>query len=277
MAFALEKMIKSARLYHWPIILLNTYAMAHVVKFPSLPSIIIGIAVSCAASYGFIINDLCDIKADTANNVERLQDLNKKGRDLAKIVCLTLFVISVWVSLIVGIKTFFLNLIVLTGLTVYSVFIRQTVYANFLCALICTSPLWIIYVLGNVQSLPLIFVMISAFSLILNRELVLDMQDLEGDKIGGRKSMPVVFGIHRSKQIGFGYLFLGIASLVASLVFATMENKVIASVVACIFSLLFLVPYVRLCIKESKFAHATFNKYTRYAMLFLPILLLIYQ
>lgn len=276
MVFILKKIIQSARLYHWPIILLNTYAMAHAVKFPQPLSLIVGIAVSFVASYGFIINDLCDVKADIANNVDRLQNLNKRDRSLAKIACVILFIVSVGVSLIVDEKAFFLNLVVLLGLTIYSVWIRKTLYANFLCALMCISPLWIIYGLGNIESLSLILIMISAFFLILNRELVLDMQDLEGDKIGGRKSIPVVFGIHRSKQIGFEYLFLSIVSLGTSLVLTSVGNKAIIAVVACLLSLLFLMPYVRLCTKESKSAYLAFNTYTRYAMLLLPVIILMY-
>ena len=63
----LKKITHSARIYLWPIILLNSIAISLSINYNLLQGAIIGISLSFISSFGFLINDIWDRPIDRIN------------------------------------------------------------------------------------------------------------------------------------------------------------------------------------------------------------------
>ncbi|MCB0496365.1 MAG: geranylgeranylglycerol-phosphate geranylgeranyltransferase [Cyclobacteriaceae bacterium] len=171
------------------------------------------------ASAGYIINDYYDIKIDYVNKPNRVVvGKHLKRRHVLVMhsffnglgILLGVFV-SWWVTLV--------NILASFLLWIYSNQLKRLpLWGNLVVSLLTGLSVFVVYVLFQ-QNLELIAMYaIFAFFISLIREIVKDMEDIEGDEKFGCKTLPISIGMPATKRIIYfiTFLFLIVVFLLAN-------------------------------------------------------------
>jgi 4-hydroxybenzoate polyprenyltransferase len=182
------------------------------------------LSTTMIAAAGYIINDYFDVKIDKINNPARLVIDKGVKRRVAMGAHLLITIIAILIALYLSYsisywKIAFVHVICALGLWFYSTtFKREFLIGNIIIALfVALVPLivgiyellsaYINYGLLN-EKLSyktawtyIIGLSFFAFLTTLLREIIKDMEDYDGDKKYGRKTMPIVLGIRSTKNI----------------------------------------------------------------------------
>jgi 4-hydroxybenzoate polyprenyltransferase len=185
------------------------------------------------AAAGYIINDYFDLNIDRINKPDKLVVERVIKRRWTIVWHLTLSVIGVLIGVYIDWKTNvkFLglaNLACVFLLFVYSISLKKKLLAGNVLISLLTA--WTIFVitwcevnqLSSLQSnfdaskiIKLAFVYGGfAFIISLIREVIKDMEDIEGDRMYGCKTMPIVWGLNVSKTFTAVWLVVLIAAII---------------------------------------------------------------
>lgn len=171
---------------------------------------------------GNIINDVFDYKADLINKPKKVIVNKSISKANAITYYLILLVISLALSFLVDIKFLIIVLIANLLLLTYSLLLKRiTLIGNItISALSASIPLlaiWIdvqhIFKLTNDSDIFYLYRFALVFSLLsffgtLAREIIKDIEDLNGDKSLNSKSLPIIIGTNSSKYIGMFFIFI---------------------------------------------------------------------
>jgi len=197
------------------------------------------LATVCIAAAGYAINDYFDIRVDMTNHPDSVVVGTRISRRWAMTINNVLNFIGValgfWISHKIGLLTLgFLFVLVSGGLWFYSaLYKRQLIIGNLIVALFAglVPLLTVIYEIPLLNKIitpdrppveataaSVIFMYVAGYSVFaflttLAREILKDIEDLEGDNIAGRQTIPVTWGIKTSKAIVVSLLVLIIALL----------------------------------------------------------------
>ncbi len=201
------------------------------------------LASLCIAAAGYIINDYFDINIDEVNKPHKMVVGRTMSRRFALLWHLILsgigLLIGGYVSVQLGNWLVGLgNLVCVVLLWYYSTsFKRQLLIGNIVISALTS---WVILVLlvaelpgwwtgelvaemekVTVARLSRIGVLYAAFAFIISliREVIKDMEDVEGDRKDGCTTMPIVWGIQASKVFAGVWLVVLIVSLVITQVY----------------------------------------------------------
>ena len=166
------------------------------------------------AAAGYIINDYFDIKIDLVNKPDRViigRYLKRRvamgiHQILSVVGCLIGFYLSKWIFLI--------DILAVSLLWFYSAqYKRQPLVGNVVISLLTAMSLLVlaVYYRRNVELL-LIYALFS-FGISLIREIIKDMQDIRGDARFGCRTLPIVWGLRRTKYLLYGLIAAFIGSL----------------------------------------------------------------
>uniref|UniRef100_A0A832D1S3 Uncharacterized protein n=1 Tax=Ignavibacterium album TaxID=591197 RepID=A0A832D1S3_9BACT len=163
--------------------------------------ILASIVAAIVAASGNVINDLFDIELDKIAHPDRpLANGNLKIIE-AKIIYIVLIIITISISLILNLQLLIITLFALTLLYFYSFLLKKIpLFGNTVIAfLTALAFLFGGIAVDNISGavIPAIF----AFLINLIRELVKDAEDYEGDKIYNVNTIPIKYGMQRTKQI----------------------------------------------------------------------------
>ena len=173
----------------------------------------------CIAAAGYIINDYFDLNIDLVNKPAKLIIEKYISRRWAILLHLGLSLIGFIISCYVGYKLRniyipFFNLLSIAGLWFYSTtFKKQLLIGNIVISLLTA---WVILVIAVavyrlhgivnegsfiVTRLIKVSILYAGFAFIISliREVVKDMEDIQGDVKYGCRTMPIVWGIPVSK------------------------------------------------------------------------------
>lgn len=173
----------------------------------------------CIAAAGYIINDYFDLNIDLVNKPSKLiieKHINRRWAILWHMfISFTGFVISCYVGYrLKNIYIPFFNLLAIAGLWYYSTtFKKKLLIGNVIISLLTA---WVVLVLTVVEykivrssdaedfiipRLLKVSFLYAGFAFIISiiREVIKDMEDIEGDMKYGCKTMPIVWGIPVSK------------------------------------------------------------------------------
>ena len=155
-----------------------------------------------------IINDIIDYKIDYANNLNRPIASNVISIKAAFLYSLLLLLIACIITINFNILTKSLIFIIIIPLIIlYTPFLKKIPLLGNIIVSFILSMVFIItstYLLGEIHT-DIIPPFIFSFFLMLIREIVKDIADLEGDKKFNIQTLPVKFGIDRA--LLFIYLF----------------------------------------------------------------------
>lgn len=225
--------------------------------------------LSCAtiliAAAGYIINDYYDVKIDYINKPERVV-VGKVLKRRVVMAAHTLFnllgiAIGFWLSLEIGVVT----LMSAVWLWLYSNLLKRLPFVGNLSVGILTGLSVFVVALYYKENVVLIYAYaLFAFVLSLVREIVKDMEDLRGDAAFGCKTLPIIWGIRRTKHIQ--YLILAAMIVLLVLMAGKVEHQLLKYV---FFVLILPIVYftVRLAVADSRREYAWLSSFCKWIML----------
>ena len=214
---------------------------------PSL-FVLLMIASVLIAAAGYIINDYFDLNIDKINKPERIvvEKIIKRRWAIAWHLIFTS--IGVLLSFYIGYKISnwllgFLNLLSAVLLWFYSTtFKKKLMIGNIIISLLTAWVVivlyfceWRFYYVFNdeadmykkyIQLLFKVSVLYGGFAFIISliREVVKDLEDIQGDEKYGCRTMPIVWGVPASKVFTATWLVVLIATLVIVQVYAIQQH-----------------------------------------------------
>ncbi|MFT4668335.1 MAG: 4-hydroxybenzoate polyprenyltransferase [Patescibacteria group bacterium] len=209
-----------------------------------------------ATASGYIVNDWFDYKIDLVNKPNKVIINKKITWRIAKLFYLFLIIIGAFISSYLSSKTGLWGITILYNtvcilLFLYARFFKRTfLIGNIVVSMLCGFvPLLVWYVnriaittLGSdkdllaISYLLKVFITYLAFSVFITlfREIVKDIQDIEGDKKYLAKTLPIVSGIKTAKfiaGIAAVSILLGLCSLGTELYLRTgLHNSLIIGI-----------------------------------------------
>ena len=224
--------------------------------------ILLVISILCITAGGYIINDIFDIKADKINKPTKVyieKTISKKNAFLAYILlCLLGLVLGVYTSYIKGnisYSIFFISTIIL--LYWYSKSLKRiAVIGNLVIAFLTALTIFIVFVFeikntntafNLVEAISNFFISISitisifiyiifAFFMTFIREVIKDIEDVKGDYALQMKTLPILIGVKRTKNIA-----LLIASLVFVFILFILKEELLQLPILLWYTILFII------------------------------------
>lgn len=194
----------------------------HALLDPAM--LLLSFSTVCIAAAGYIINDYFDIKIDIINKPERVVIGRYLKRRVAMGAHQMLNVMGCLVGLYLSRWVFLLDVLSVTLLWFYSTqFKKQPFIGNLVVSFLTALSLLVLAVYYR-QNVDLLLIYASfAFVITLVREIIKDMEDLRGDARFGCRTLPIIWGIRRTKQ----FLYVLIASFIATLfiVAGDLDNR----------------------------------------------------
>jgi 4-hydroxybenzoate polyprenyltransferase len=163
------------------------------------------------AAAGYIINDYFDIKIDYINKPDRVIVGKIIKRRHAMAAHTILNVAAVFIGLFVHPVIAFINAGSATLLWWYSNSLkRKPLIGNVIVASLTALCLMLLAFYYRTNVIYITMYAVFAFGLTLIREIIKDIEDLKGDADFGRNTVPVVWGVTKSKYLlvilSIGYL-----------------------------------------------------------------------
>lgn len=180
--------------------------------------VLIVLASILIAAAGYVINDIYDVETDTINKPTKVWIptylKEKKAKLLYYLLSLLGFSLGVYVSFsLQSIQSLIWFLIPIFLLYIYAVWAKKVlILGNLLISLLVAYSLLIVVLFEtniitqsdlNFDSLEYIIFFLAVFAFIITfiREIVKDVEDIEGDKVTGVISIPIKYGIEKTKII----------------------------------------------------------------------------
>lgn len=187
----------------------------------------------CIAAAGNIINDIYDIKTDSINKPNQVV----VGKSISEKVAFNLFLIlnfigvgiGFYLSHKVGKSPFFpIFVIISAALYVYASFLKQTpVIGNIVISFLVAMSIIIVGIFDLIPAITeanritqitffkiLIDYAVFAFLINLVREMIKDIEDVDGDYNAQMNTLPIVIGRERAKHIAFVISLLPIIAVI---------------------------------------------------------------
>ncbi len=217
---------------------------------------------------GYIINDYFDVESDRINN--------KNSHGLSAITLKNFYYMGILIgfllSIYLALKTENIGLLWIYPLAIAILYLYSSYFkskgfvGNLLVSIFCSFVVFIILVAelpnfeilntplyGKVSGLEIIwFYMVFAFFSTLAREIVKDIQDIEGDRLAGYTTMPLSLGVLKSKLIAGIQCFILIFLIVSWIWYSYLEISLVSTCGLFIFSLLPLIVCCFLMVKATK-------------------------
>lgn len=239
------------RLIRWPniiIIGLTLFILQGQYSQWSMPSTLFGamlIGTLCIASAGNVINDIFDLEIDHINKPHKVI----VGKSISISQAWNIYFLLNAIALLIGFSAnhwgLFLSFIV-TIILLYQYskqwkkmpLIGNLVVAS-LCAWVVVEFWWIIAVDGNKYW----FIILGTYSLFaflstLCREIVKDIEDIDGDRQLGCQTLPIQYGITVTKNSLIALMIILLIVLCLELLFLWQQSAISAT----IYSLTILIP-----------------------------------
>ena len=172
------------------------------------------LSAGMTAAAGNVINDIFDLEIDKINRPNRPLPSGTIKLSEALGLYIGLVIFSVFISTLINLPALIIEIITTVFLFLYSIILKKKPLAGNLLISFLTGLAFIYggVAVGNwgLAIIPAVF----AFLINLLRELIKDMEDLEGDSAKGAITFPGKYGFLRTKKIIFVVVFI--------LIFATL-------------------------------------------------------
>ncbi|MFC0185865.1 4-hydroxybenzoate polyprenyltransferase [Pseudarcicella hirudinis] len=166
------------------------------------------------AAAGYIINDYYDIKIDLINKPDRVVIGRLIKRRWAMVINQSFNVLGILIGLLVSRKVFAVNLFAVFCLWIYSNQLKRTAFwGNLTVAIMTGLSLLVLAAFYSGHQKEVWIYAIFSFCITLIREIIKDMEDVKGDAAHGCKTLPILWGIARTKWL----LYIFIASFLTIL------------------------------------------------------------
>lgn len=175
--------------------------ICHSESFSIQNVLLAAFSATLTAASGNIINDISDIEIDKINRPMRPLPSGKITIKEAYVLISTLIFISLFLAFLISFPVFIIVIVSHLLLFLYSKYLKRIPLLGNITVAFLTG---LVFIFGgvvvenpNTAIIPAVF----AFLINLIREVVKDMQDIEGDINSGVKSIPIQLGFKKSKFI----------------------------------------------------------------------------
>jgi 4-hydroxybenzoate polyprenyltransferase len=208
--------LRLTRIWNLSIIGIAQYfTAAFLVGFPSIESsrlLLLSISTLLIAASGYIINDYYDVKIDFINKPDRVV----VGQDITRRYALFFHWIFAGTGILIGLHLSWqigaVNIFSASLLWLYSNSLKRLpLIGNIAVALLTGLSILVVDILFYPHHSLIWIYSLFAFFMTLVREIVKDMEDLKGDNSFGCKTLPIIWGIRRTKGVIFFILGLFIS------------------------------------------------------------------
>ena len=192
------------------------------------------------AAAGYIINDYYDIKIDYVNKPDKVVVGKLVKRRIVLFSHAALNVLGIGLGLYLSLYVGIINFLAGFSLWIYSNQLKRKPFiGNFVIASLTGLSIVVVAVYYQRNVTLLMNYVVFAFSINLVREVIKDMEDLRGDMRFGSKTLPIVWGLRKTKY----FLYSLIALFVVTLFYLShqLQNEILN-----IFFLLLIVPIIYL-------------------------------
>ena len=170
---------------------------------------LVSLSTILIAAAGYIINDYYDVKIDLINKPERVVIGKSMSRRLALLFHTVISFTGTGIGLLVSWKIGAINFFSAFFLWLYSNNLKRLAFVgNLMVAMLTGLSVFMINVLYHVHNSLVTTYALFAFFITLVREIVKDMEDLRGDNTFGCRTLPIVWGIRKTKMLLYGLVVL---------------------------------------------------------------------
>lgn len=154
------------------------------------------------AAAGYIINDYYDVKIDYINKPERVVIGRSITRRYAILFHSMLSVVGILTAFALSWKIALLNSFSAFLLWLYSNSLKRLPFiGNFTVAFLTGLSIYMVDLYFRTGSALIIIYSSFAFFMTLIREIIKDMEDLKGDNTFGCRTLPIVWGLRKTKYL----------------------------------------------------------------------------
>lgn len=177
---------------------------------------VLSLSTVLIAAAGYIINDYYDIKIDLINKPDRVVIGKSITRRYAILFHTFISSTGILLGVVVGWKIGAINFICVFLLWLYSNNLkRQPFIGNLAVAALTGLSIDMINLLYNVHNTLVIIYSLFAFFMTLVREIVKDMEDMKGDTTFGCRTLPIVWGIRKTKSLLYVIILIFAIAVIA--------------------------------------------------------------
>jgi len=170
-------------------------------KFPAFQIFLAALAASFVLASGNIINDIHDVDIDKINRPERPIPSGKISRKKAYGLYIFFIISSILISIFLNEFALIIILLSILLLYAYSIYLKSIpLIGNFTIAFLTG----LVFIFGGViVENPAAAIVPALFAFLINliREIVKDMEDVEGDEKVGVITFPIRYGFQKSKYL----------------------------------------------------------------------------
>lgn len=161
------------------------------------------------AASGYIINDYYDVKIDFVNKPERVIVGKVLKRRVVMVAHTALNVTGILMGFYLSFGLGLLNFMAAFLLWLYSNQLKRLPFiGNLTIALLSGAAIAAIALYYQQNEFLIYTYSLFAFSITLIREIIKDMEDLQGDERFGCKTIPIILGLRNTKYILYGLIVL---------------------------------------------------------------------
>jgi 4-hydroxybenzoate polyprenyltransferase len=172
------------------------------------------------AASGYIINDYHDIKIDLVNKPDRVVIGRYVKRRWALVINQIFNGLGILLGLFISRKVALVNLTAVFCLWLYANQLKRLAFwGNLMVAILTGFSLLILAVYYPGHQREVWVYAIFSFFITLIREIIKDMEDVKGDEKHGCRTLPIIWGIARTKLL----VYVLIASFIATLFILTTQ------------------------------------------------------
>jgi 4-hydroxybenzoate polyprenyltransferase len=218
--------------------------------FPTLLASTLIFSTICAAAAGYVINDIHDTAIDAINKPNKILILSYLGKTNAYLLYFSLLFLALASSFFFDfqIRAIWFSLyqiVIAVLLWLYAKYLKKialvgNLLVSFLCAMVIMVVLYA-HTVALAQSIDNQFIwlyVLFAFLSNLFREIIKDIEDIEGDKSADCKTLPILLGMRTSKWLAIIVMLL--LSGIVFLTFGLQQYQWLSSlVIVLIFALIF--------------------------------------
>lgn len=231
----------------------------------------VGIAIVWIAAGGYWINDVYDFKIDKINKPERT--IINAFLSVKKVLSVYWFM-HILLFLAVVLVTKKLTIILIGAsilLFLYAAWLKRTSLVGNMLVAFMTALVLMMAGFIYTFNLPLIWAAIFAFEINLVREIVKDIEDIEGDLRFQLKTLPIQAGVQTARLIVFIIYILFVLSTWLPLILQWIEHKetsyyyLLCSLFLVQIPSIFLLRHLSTCKNSADYAQH--SQYVKYLML----------
>ena len=182
------------------------------VPVPHFPVLVFSTVLIAAG--GYIINDYFDVKIDRINKPHRVWIGKTISRRTALLIHQLFSVSGVLMAFYIGWVPGLIHTVSVWLLWFYaSGFKKKPFIGNFVVALLTALVIAEIALVYTPENRLIYMYAVFAFFINLIREIIKDMEDIRGDELHGARTLPILYGIHKTKRILYALMAVFLLSM----------------------------------------------------------------